>query len=86
MGEVSTYYTYYEPTPITPKVGRIDRLLREEAQLTGKKEMSFWSYARIAQDVFGSTCRCRLFSQVPYKKWIRNDVEELVPKYVKKGY
>lgn len=69
---------------ITPKVGRIDLLLREELTDAGKKPMSFWSYATSAEKVFGSSGRTDLLTQVNYKQWIQSDVAELLPRYLKK--
>lgn len=69
---------------ITPKVGRIDPLIRDAFIEAGRKPMSFWSYALSAEKVFGSTGHTDLLTQIPYRKWIREDVAELLPRYFKK--
>ena len=69
---------------ITPKVGRIDQLLRSELTEAGKRPMSFWSYASSAERIFGSSGRTDFLPHVDYKKWIRQDVAELLPRYLKK--
>lgn len=69
---------------VTPKVGRIDELTRMETTTAGRKPMSFWSYAKSSEAVFGATGKTKLLKQVPYKKWIRHDVADLLPRIFRK--
>lgn len=69
---------------ITPKVGRMDPLLREELLKKGKRTQSFWTYAQKAVDVFGYSSSASMLKQIQYKKWIRKDAGELLRRYQKK--